>query len=87
MTFYVSVNFSGVVRRKNIIYESPLKIPSSKLPTFCFKIGQLVEFDHKKDETKNISQFFINLKQVLKNRRLPDFISPDKPHKSGFTVR
>ena len=45
---------------KIFINESPLKTPSSKLPTFYFKIGQLVEFDHKKDETKNIAQFLTN---------------------------
>jgi len=44
-----------------IIYESPLKTPSSNLPTFYFKIGQLMEFDHKKDETKNTAQFFDQL--------------------------
>jgi len=48
--------------------ESPLKTPSSKLPIFYFKIGQLVEFDHKKDETKNIAQFLTNLKQVFKKQ-------------------
>ena len=38
--------------------ESPLKTLPSNLPTFYFKIGQLVEFDYKKTETKNIGQIF-----------------------------
>ena len=45
----------------NFNYESPLKTPSSKLPTFYFKIGQLMEFDHKKAERKNTAQFFDQL--------------------------
>jgi len=50
------------------IFESPLKTPSSNLTTFYFKIGQLVEFDHKKDETKNIAQFLTNLNQGFKKQ-------------------
>ena len=41
--------------------ESPLKTSSSKWTTFYFKIGQLAEFNHKKDETKNIAQFLDQL--------------------------
>jgi len=52
----------------NCINESPLKTPSSNLTTFYFKIGQLVEFDHKKDETKNIAQFLTNLNQGFKKQ-------------------
>ena len=56
------------VEDKDIIHESPLKTPSSKLPIFYFKIGQLVEFDHKKDKTKKWTQFLTNLKQVFKKQ-------------------
>ena len=55
------------------IYESPLKTPSSNLTIFYFKIEQLVEFDHKKDETKNIAQFLTNLKQVFKKQTITGF--------------
>jgi len=53
--------FRGYVLSKRIgflfnsINESPLKTPSSNLPTFYFKIGQLLKIDYKKDETKNIA--------------------------------
>ncbi len=57
---------------EELINESPLKTPSSNLLIFYFKIGQLVGFDHKKAETKNISQFLTNLKQVFKKQTVSD---------------
>lgn len=71
LRYYVGFVLSSFIYLVIIIFimnESPLKTPSSKLPTFYFKIGQLVEFDHKKRKRKILRNFLSNLKQVFKKQ-------------------